>query len=104
MYPRCNNGADLFIHLAGAGYLGAVKFLYDNGFCTSESVGEAFASTMTPNYTAVANFLLDTDLVSAAALARPLKEQPLRDGLIQWSSYSARDVPHHNWSTKSLEK
>ncbi|EGZ18566.1 hypothetical protein PHYSODRAFT_301169 [Phytophthora sojae] len=69
--------ANLFIHLAGAGYLGAVKFLYDNGFCTSESVGEAFASTMTPNYTAVANFLLDTDLVSAAAFGKAFKRAAL---------------------------
>ncbi|KAE8903907.1 hypothetical protein PF010_g2931 [Phytophthora fragariae] len=84
LYPRRYNDADLFVHLAGAGHLEAVKYLYDNDFSTAKSVEEAFASSVGSacTRTAVANFLLDTDMVSSASFDNAFKKAVL-DGSIK---------------------
>ncbi|EGZ18562.1 hypothetical protein PHYSODRAFT_301166 [Phytophthora sojae] len=77
VYPRCNKGADLFVDLAGAGYLEAVTYLYDNGFCSSGSIGDAFVSTICSTRITVANFLVGTDSVSATAFNMAFKKAVL---------------------------
>jgi hypothetical protein len=69
-----NCDENLFVRLAGCGFKGAVAYLLEKGFADSELAGEAFVSAMGGSQPAIANVLLDTELVPSTAVDTAFKQ------------------------------